>query len=672
MLAKVLEECKDLAINAEFVKMIELLRTPNLRATADQSDVLTLKLRKILDRMQDSSGKGQKEEIDAIKAALKKLEDAIATQKTVREQTEGKKTDTPELKQNQQQATKKADDVAKDVQKILDKDNKTPNGGEAAQAKGENKDAGKDSKGPKGEAKNDGKQSGESSKGSPKDGGQDPKAAKGETKPGQDKGGAPKDADPKANAKAGEKGPDGMKDPPAGAKGDKGDQAKKGEQGQSKDKGGDKNAKNDPNKKEANAKDAGKTGDPMKDSPQGAAKSEPKAGGDPKSAQGKPDSKAKPGGDPMGGGGGDQKPPVASKESKGGDKGGEGKAGGDAKGGEGGKQGEAKSGESKSGQGQAKEGGAAPMGGNDSPKGPQASDKGDSKSPPPSSDPKKKDGNDDIAQTAKKLKEAGYDQKSAEKEIEKERTEKALKNQADAIAKMEDAKKKLEKLLRQMRENEIERVLAALQARCEKMLMLQTQVLAGTVDVDAAVNKNPDKKPIRENKVASQALADKEKEIVLEADKCIQILEGEGSAVAFPEVFQQLREDMKQVQRRLDVTDVGGVTQNIEKDIINTLKQMIEALKEEQKNNNDDKDAKPGPPGKSGPPADPKLLKLIQELKMVRALQKQVNDRTDMYGKAYPGEQANDPQVIRDLRVLAERQRRIQDIVSRISKGDNQ
>jgi hypothetical protein len=56
---------------------------------------------------------------------------------------------------------------------------------------------------------------------------------------------------------------------------------------------------------------------------------------------------------------------------------------------------------------------------------------------------------------------------------------------------------------------------------------------------------------------------------------------------------------------------------------------------------------------------------------MVRALQKRVNDRTEFYGKRFPGEQAADPQVVRDLRALADRQQRIQDIVSRIAKGDN-
>ena len=299
---------------------------------------------------------------------------------------------------------------------------------------------------------------------------------------------------------------------------------------------------------------------------------------------------------------------------------------------------------------------------------PSSSAKGDGPPPPPSAG--KKPGDEDIAKSAKKLEEAGYDLAKQKDEVEKKNNPTASKNAGDAIDKMEAAKKKLEKLLQQMREEEIERVLAALQARCEKMLMMQIQVLGGTEDTDKAVQRNADKKPTRENKQAALKLSDKEKEIVQEANKCIDILEAEGSAVAFPEVFQQIRQDMIHVQKRLELTDVADQTQGIERDIIDTLKEMIAALKKAREDNQSDP-GKPGEPGKAGKPGDQKLLELIQELKMVRSLQKRVNDRTTDYGKRYNGEQANDPVVIRNLRILAERQMRIQEIVSRISKGDN-
>jgi hypothetical protein len=226
-----------------------------------------------------------------------------------------------------------------------------------------------------------------------------------------------------------------------------------------------------------------------------------------------------------------------------------------------------------------------------------------------------------------------------------------------------------------MREEELERLLANLQARCERMLVMQIRVLDGTQSVAAAIEANADKKANRFNQKDSLKLSDDEKEIVGEATKAIEMLEAEGSAVAFPEVFQQVREDMKHVQRRLGVVDTGVVTQGIERDIIETLKEMIDALKKARKEL-DDKKSPPGQPkaGQKPPQADQKLLDQIAELKMIRSMQKRVNDRTQLYGKQYQdleGEQTANPVIRTELRNLSDRQERIYDVTNRIAKGDN-
>jgi hypothetical protein len=200
------------------------------------------------------------------------------------------------------------------------------------------------------------------------------------------------------------------------------------------------------------------------------------------------------------------------------------------------------------------------------------------------------------------------------------------------------------------------------------MYIMQLEVLAGTEEVDKTIKSHADKLATQKDKVVALNLSDKEKDIVKEADKCIDILESEGTAVAFPEVFQQLRDDMKHVQKRLGIIEVGTVTQDLEKEIIVTLKEMIDALKKARDENQQD----PGPPGKGGKggkAGDQKLLELLQELKMVRSLQKRINDRTLDRARQYKGEQANDQQVVRELRALAERQLRIQEIVANIVKG---
>jgi hypothetical protein len=360
--------------------------------------------------------------------------------------------------------------------------------------------------------------------------------------------------------------------------------------------------------------------------------------------------------------------PGEPKESKGGGakKGGEGKKG-DAKSGKGGdsksdaksggsksKQGDAKSDSKSSGQGQAKSGGGTKP----------AEKKADNQKqpPPPPQQPQAAQNNG-----KKQVEDANYKQKQAEDEIAKGKNKEASDNETEAIRKLEEARKKLEDLLRQLREEELERLLANLQARCEKMLAMQMQVLAGTEGISRSIESHKDKKAARNDQQQSLRLSDDEKEIVVEATKAIEILEAEGSAVAFPEVFKQVREDMKHVQRRLGIVDVGTVTQAIEKDIIDTLKEMIEALKKARQ----ELDNKKSPPSQSGPPPDQKLLDKIAELKMILAMQIRVNTRTRVYGRQYQGEQAADPNIAHELRGLSERQERIFEVTNRIAKGDN-
>ncbi len=406
-------------------------------------------------------------------------------------------------------------------------------------------------------------------------------------------------------------------------------------------------AKNDGEKPPAKAQ--AKEGGEGKE-PKGTAKSgEPGKEGQPKEGKGAEGAQAKEAGKSGEGSKGDPKPGSEGKPGEGGK----------------GKQGQAKAGESSKGQSQAKGDGESPP--SSSP--PQASNKGDGGKKNPNqqvANPPK----DNPANGKKQVEEAYDKMKQAEAKIEEQKNDDASNDQAKAIEKLKEAQKNLEKLLRQIREEELERLLANLQVRCEKMLAMQIQVLVATESLDKLIAGQLDKQPDRTNKADSLKLSDNEGDIVLEASKAIEILEAEGSAVAFPEVFQQVREDMKHTQRRLGITDTAEVTQGIERDIIDSLKEMIEALKKAKKDLADSK-ANPPPPGSPPPNQDQKLLEKIAELKMIRSMQIRVNGRTQTYGKMYQGEQTVDPNIRRELHNLSERQERIFEVTNRMAKGDN-
>jgi len=268
------------------------------------------------------------------------------------------------------------------------------------------------------------------------------------------------------------------------------------------------------------------------------------------------------------------------------------------------------------------------------------------------------------------IKEAIEAQKKVEQELEKNKRENASKNLDDVIAKLEEAKKELEKRLKQLREEEMLQLLANLQARCEKMLAIQIEVFEGTKRVFAVVQTYPDKKPQRGEEQRSQQLSTRESEIVKEANRAMKLLEAEGSAVVFAMAMEGVRDDARSVEKRLDKYDTGETTQQTEQSIIEQLKDMIEALKKAQQKIKDDQN-KPPPPNNNPPPPN-RLLDILAELKLIRTMQVQVNNRTKQQSVKYEGEQADDPLLQEEIANLSKRQVKIEEKLKNIATGKNQ
>jgi hypothetical protein len=268
--------------------------------------------------------------------------------------------------------------------------------------------------------------------------------------------------------------------------------------------------------------------------------------------------------------------------------------------------------------------------------------------------------------TRKQVRDATDNQRKAEDKIKKDDRPGASNEQDEAIKKLEEARKEIERKLKQLREEEMERLLANLENRCQRMLALQIEVYDGTKRVFTSIEGQPDKKASRADDLKSGELSAKEGQIIVEATKTLQLLAEEGSAVAFPLVLEDLREQMKVVQARLFKTDVGTFTQSIEEDIISSLKEMIAALKKAQQ---DMKDKKDQPPPQGGQPPPQKLIDTLADLKMIRALQTQINNRTKAYAASYPGEQADDADIRKELHGLAERENKVQKVTKDIATG---
>src|SRR5579884_1619610 len=435
-------------------------------------------------------------------------------------------------------------------------------------------------------------------------------------------------------------------------KSDRGKEAKQGEGKDSKSgKQGAGEGKNDTKEPKADAKDGkgDKSGQGKDGKPSEAKGSKP---GDNKTS--KP---------------GDSKP-SGSKPGAGkpGDSKGKGEGKGEGKQGQGGQSGQGKKGESKPGQG----GQSGQQG--------QQGQQGEGKSGnQKGGQQQQQQPNQAQSQIKKQIQDAEKYQERAEDNLRKDNRKDAPEDEQQALDNLNKAKKALEDLLRQLREEEIERLLARLEARCRRMLALQIAVRDDTVALDKVIKDNPNGQPTRADQQASNVLSDREEEIVKEARAGLTLLEAEGSAVAFAEVFAQVKGDMETVAIHLRKTDTGVVTVTIEDQIIDTLKEMIEALKKAQS------DKKGQGSGGGGMQRPDKLLDLLAELKMIRSMQKRVNQRTEVYGKQYAGEQAPPPengstpeereryvQIQNELKDLSKRQQKIGKLAHAPTTGKNE
>jgi hypothetical protein len=261
----------------------------------------------------------------------------------------------------------------------------------------------------------------------------------------------------------------------------------------------------------------------------------------------------------------------------------------------------------------------------------------------------------------KRLEAAQKRMDEAMKKLEKAQHEGAAKDQEEAVKELEQAKAELEQILRQLREEEVQRVLAMLEARFRKMLEMQRDVYDGTVRLD----KIPQAERTHNHEIESSRLSGKEMQIVVEIDKALLVLREDGTTVAFAEAADQMRSDMQQVVDRLSQAKVSQVTQGIELDIIATLEEMIDALKKAQK----DLEKNQNKPRPSSGQEDSPLVDKLAELKMIRALQMRINTRTDRYSKLVEGEQAENAELVDALKRLAERQQRVYRVTHDLSSG---
>ena len=276
---------------------------------------------------------------------------------------------------------------------------------------------------------------------------------------------------------------------------------------------------------------------------------------------------------------------------------------------------------------------------------------------------------DDESSRAKRsksrLEAAEKRMREAEQKIEKSQRRDARKEQEKAIEELETARAELEEILRQMREQEVERLLVQLEARLRGMLRVEKGVLAGVEKLSA----EPPPAEDRQQQLEAVRLGREQAAVGLDATKALTLVRDDGSAVAIPEALEQVRDDAAAAAGRLGRGDAGATTRGIVQDIVANLEEMLAALEKAQRQQQARQKGAAG--GRPAEPGEQPLVDKLSELKMIRSLQMRVNTRTKRFSQLLTegAEQADEPELLDAVRRLSDRQRKIERAAHGIVSG---
>jgi hypothetical protein len=211
----------------------------------------------------------------------------------------------------------------------------------------------------------------------------------------------------------------------------------------------------------------------------------------------------------------------------------------------------------------------------------------------------------------------------AAKDLKKNDPKAAGTKQDSAINKLKKAIEELEKALAQLRKDQQEEILAALEARFAEMLQRQRIVTTATLAIDTARAKTP---LGRAEQLRLAELSTEEKVLEEMGIKALTIIKADATTVVFPYVVEQLVSDLNRASSLLQQHRTDIITHRLQKNIEQTLEELIDALKKAQQEQQS-KTSKPRERKPDQPKPDP-LVPPAAELKLLKAAQLRVNRRT--------------------------------------------
>lgn len=193
-------------------------------------------------------------------------------------------------------------------------------------------------------------------------------------------------------------------------------------------------------------------------------------------------------------------------------------------------------------------------------------------------------------------------------------------HQNKALQELDKTRRELQEAVDQAQAQAQAEALVRIEERLRAVLAAQRRINAETADADRQCG---DDEHDRAGQITCNQLADRQGAQGEQVDEVLDALREEGSTAVFPAVLAEIRVDMTNVQNLLSDLQTGPLTQSVQKEIAEALDQLVGALQKEMGR----RDQTGGGGGGGGSGQEP-LVPLMAELKMLRAMQTQVNGRT--------------------------------------------
>jgi len=245
-------------------------------------------------------------------------------------------------------------------------------------------------------------------------------------------------------------------------------------------------------------------------------------------------------------------------------------------------------------------------------------------------------------------------QRQAAEQLEKGKPAEAEKKQAEALQKLQQARDQLSDSLEQLRKEQQEELLAALEARFRAMLARQIECTRSARRLNDLGRENWR----RTDQFELVETANRQGAVAQEAEQSLFILTEEGTTVVFPRIVRQVRDDARDVAALLAAAHIGPDVVVMQEGIEQSLRELIDAVVERQKENKEQADPQQGGPGENASA----LLPGSAELKLLRACQMRVNEATTALENDRASGKADESTVRARLEKLAQRQEQVSDM----------